>query len=605
MMRSVERPAAARSTSFYLFPIGAILGVLCLTSLPLAAEADRFLSFEAIPRAQGADLVAAGKTIVRLRPGMHVEGGASALADALNHLAFAGLKADGLSVRSVSGGAQIMAGGTALVAIDKATAQACDTTPQGLAASWVQNIATALRTPYVILEPHGRLQVPLAETRALHWGGTAGTNVTFSVNDAAVASVDLSDSGRALMVRGLGAGSTVLTATMEGDSVGLPVDVKPWAARLPRLAVAEVSSPPLPEDDLRRTLRNAVLAATQPAPGSVVELGEPQRVGNRYELPLAASGQGCFDVKACVPVDVRLTTPPTTPVRQLLVSNQPEKITEPGTLMRERLVGKSAVRLLWHHVNKGDRPVRFAVRLVNLGDQPARVHVTDAATGPHDDEIYVGHQAMVRYLALVEQGEGYALTVPPGRVLDLYDVRLPVEGIVSGLARICPLEADNLLLEIVADNAWPTDSYFAPVPERLRNDPPLTPYHFEADKEVDLKYQAGGDWTFYQIGKEFSTNLQGQKLFGDYGVRYAITVTCTNPTTGTVPCLITLKAGGGVARATYYLDNRLTETGLLRPGAEETLARFDLEPGAQRVIKLVTLPESGSNYPLTLTVRKL
>ena len=51
-------------------------------------------------------------------------------------------------------------------------------------------------------------------------------------------------------------------------------------------------------------------------------------------------------------------------------------------------------------------------------------------------------------------------------------------------------------------------------------------------------------------------------------------------------------------------DLRL-DPSLLRPGAEETIARFDLAPGAERVVKLVTIPESGSNYPLTLTVRKL
>jgi len=401
----------------------------------------------------------------------------------------------------------------------------------------------------------------------------------------------------------VGLGATTLTAALPGDSVALPVEVKAWAVRMSGPAVAEITAPPLPPDDLRRTLRNAVLSVAQPAAGASLQLGEPRVNGGHYELPLQADGPGCFDVDETVPVELKVLALPAPTVAQLLVSNLPEKITEPATLLRERLIGKAPVRLLWHHVNKCARPLRFVVRLVNLGEAPARVHVTDAATGPHDDEIFVGHQAMTRFLALSEQGEGYVLRVPAGRVLDLYDVRLPVEKIVSGLARLTPVEGTDLLLEVLAEDAWPTDAFFPAVPPRLRNDPPLTPYRFEAAKEVALAYEAGGPWTFYALGRDGSTNLQGQKLYGDYGVLHTITITCKNPTAEAARCFMTLHAGGGVARASYFLDGKLNETGLLRPGVEETIATLQLAPNEQRVVKLITMPESGSNYPITLTVR--
>ncbi|MCE5238305.1 hypothetical protein LLH23_07405 [bacterium] len=554
-------------------------------------------------RAQSVELVAGGKALLRLRPGMAINGGAASLADKLNRLAFAGLKPSKISVRTTSAGVQIMAAGMPLVTVDKATAQLASSTPAGLAASWATSLKEALVAPYVVLEPRARLQVPLGETRAVRWGGTATVDLTFTAADPAVAGVQLDGKGESLLVQGLGLGSTALTASMPGDSLQLTVEVKAWAVRLAGSAVAEVTSPPLPADDLRRTLRNAVLSVAQPAPGASLQLGEPHGGGGRYEVPVKAAGQDCFEVSLSVPVSLKVSSVSMPTLHQLLVSNLPEKITEPATLLRERLLGRAPVRLLWHHVNKAGRPLRFVTRLVNLGNTTARVHLTESASGPHDDEIFVGHQAMMRFLALVTQGEGYVLRLPPGRMLDLYDVRLPASGIVSGLARITPLEGDNLLLEVLAEDAWPTDAYFPVVPDRLRDDPPLTPYAYEAAKEVSMAYEAGGGWAFYSIGKDFSTNLQGQKLYGDYGVRYTIEIKCKNPTAQAARCLITLRAGGGVARASYFLRGDLTETGLLRPGLEETIDRFELAPGEERTLRLITMPESGSNYPITLTVR--
>lgn len=579
--------------------------VLCVSVLPSLSFGARFLQFQVTSGAQGTEVVAGGKALLRLRSGMTVNGGAAGIANELNRLAMEGLKPTDLTIRSTDAGVEILARGTRLMLISDATARAAGATPAALAQSWLTNLKEALAVPYIVLAPASRMQVPLGETRALRWGGTAAVDLSFAAANPTVVDVQLHSDGRSLVVRGLSPGSTVLTASMSDESVQLAIDVKAWAARVPALAVAEVTSPPLPADDLRRTLRNAVLNATQPAPGATIELTEPRRSGSRYIMPLRARGPGCFDVDAQVPVELNVVSKPATKVQQLLVSNLPEKITEPATLLRERFLGGAPVRLLWHHVNRSPQPLRFSIRVANLGTEPARVHVTESASGPHHDEIFVGHQAMMRFLALTGQGEGYMLDVPAGRMLELYDVRLPVDAIVSGLAHITPVSGDGLLLEVLAENTWPTCAYFPLVPERLRNDPPLTPYRFEAEKEVALEYENGGAWAFYSIGKEYSTNLQGQKLYGDYGVRYTIGMTCRNSTTEPGKCVVSLRAGGGVARVSYFLHGKLQETGLLRAGHETIIERLELQPGEQRQLKLITVPESGSNLPITLTIRNM
>ena len=55
-------------------------------------------------------------------------------------------------------------------------------------------------------------------------------------------------------------------------------------------------------------------------------------------------------------------------------------------------------------------------------------------------------------------------------MLDLYDVAA-AGPIVSGLSTLTPTAGNNLMLEVVAEDVWPTDAYFAPVPARMDIDP--------------------------------------------------------------------------------------------------------------------------------------
>lgn len=570
------------------------------------ARAATFLRFTATRQGNVISLCANQHAIMRFRDVALDNDEVNRLAASLNNLALHGLKATEVETKSNGANAktvQILAAGRVLLEVDTPMAQAAGCTPQSLAQSWSENLRAAFAQPYITLDPDDRLKVPLGEQRAIHWGGTAASDLSFSSQNPATADVELDPSGSVLVVRGVGVGSTQVTAVLEGQEWTLPVDVKAWAARVSGAVVAEVTSPPLPNDDLRRTLRNAVLSGLKPAPGATIQLGEPQRVGNDYSIDVSASGASCFSVSTTVKVDLKALPDLKQPAQELLVSNLPERIAETATLLRERLVGSAPLRLLWHHVNCADRPLRFVVRVANLGDADTRIHVIDAATGPHDDEIQVGHSAMMRFLTVSAQGEGYFLRLPAGRMLDLYDVRLPAGRIVSGLATLTPAAGANLLLEVVAENAWPQDSYFAAVPARMYGDPPLTPYRFEASKTVALEHSVGSGWTFYHIGKDYSVNLQGQKLFGDYGVDYTIKGTFKNPTDKPARCEVALRAAGGVARCSYVLNGTLDETGLLLGNSEQIIYKVELPPGEQKTISLVTIPESGSNYPITLTMR--
>lgn len=579
---------------------------LLAVSAVFSAPQPRLLRFSAGVEGARVVLWANATPMLRAKTGNIPRTTLEQMATTLNDLALRGLRPDQIEARPGEPGnpnARLVAAGSLLLTIEPKVAQAEASTPTALAQSWARNLKHAFSAPYVTLTPLDALAVPLGETRPVRWGGTATVDLAFTIADAAVAAVKLDPTGRALQVQGLGCGETRLLTTLGEQQWSLPLTVKAWAARTTAEVVAEVTSPPLPADDLRRVLRNAALAGLKPGNGATVALGEPQRQGNSYLLRVQASGRDCFAVDKSVAVSLKTLPAPRQKPRELLVSNSPERIIEPAALLRERLLGASPIRLLWHHVNSAAKPLRFAVRLSNLSDTDSRVHVTDSAMGPHDDEIHVGHTAMTRFMEVSRQGEGYYLSIPARRSFDLYDTRLSPGRIVSGLATLTPDAGSNLMLEVLAEDAWPTEAWFPPVPERLWADPPLTPYRFEAAKTVELEYNAGGAWTFYHIGKDFSTNLQGQKLYGDYGVEYTLRATFGNPTDKPARCEMSLRASGGVARATLLIDGQLIETGLLRGANEQVIHKVTLDPGARQTVTLVTIPESGSNYPITLTMR--
>lgn len=570
----------------------------------LSAEAAQFLNFAVRQVPGGREIQAAGATIVRLRSGQPASFDLGTVADSLNDLALSAAGPSQVKVTAQGKAARIVAQGQTLLVVDAATAAAARNTPLALANSWAANIRRALATPYATLQPADSLLVPYCEARLLRFGGPAADKLTFTTPGTDIVTVKADAGPGKLTVYGVACGKTTLTATLPGgDKAVVDLAVRMWAATLPDQVTAQITAPPLPEDDLRRVLRNAVLANVKPAPDAEMELTEPTAANGRYTLGVRAGGKDLMPVAGEVAVSLQTVAAPATPTRELLISNLPERIVGPAGLLRERLLGTGAVRLLWHHVNRSSAPLRFVVRLANLSPEPAQIHITDAASGPNRDEIFVGHSAMVRFLKLWEQGEGYTLTVPGGRMLDLYDVRLTPDWITSGLARITPLVARNLVLEVVAENTWPTDAYFLPVPKRLVEDPPLTPYRFEAEKNITLSHDVAGPWTFYHVGKDYSENLQGFKLMGDYGVLYRISATFKNPTQAPGRCEIGLRASGGVARATLVIDGEMLETGLLQGAREQIVFKATLQPGEEKKISIRTVPESGSNYPITLVMR--
>jgi len=141
------------------------------------------------------------------------------------------------------------------------------------------------------------------------------------------------------------------------------------------------------------------------------------------------------------------------------------------------------------------------------------------------------------------------------------------------------------------------------VADNLREDPKLRPFRFEGVNELTATHVAGGPWTFVGVGKQPKSNSHGIVLHGNYGVLYRIRFLLANPKSERAYLELVVRSGGGATRGVFMLNGDILETPMLRATQEHMLTRWELPPRSEREVSVLTMPQSGSNYPVTLVVR--
>lgn len=588
------------------FIAGAVV-VLCLLASSLSASTC-VLSFNC-RRPAGADyseLVGNGKVILRLRGGDAAEllGRARTAAERLNEAALKGASAASVQVRPAGPDAALFVGGRKLITVDAALAKLSGSTPTGLVNAWAATLRSVLREPYLVLQPADELTVPLGETRRIRYGGTLGAPEQVTSDGRAVASARVNAADKSIEVTALGVGDATVTLTKGSCVHAVRLVCRKWAATIPPTTVLQVSGEG-PRGDLTTAITCAARSATLGEPGARVVVDPPSRNRSGYAVRIAASGHEYLTISRVQQVNLERIKPPPHSSPLLLVSNLPEKITEPAVLMRERVFGGLSARLLWHHINLASRRLRMAVRVHNVADTEARFHLTQASAGPSTDEIFAGHSAAARFMKDLFEETGYVMRMPPRTSLDIAVVTLAHDDIASGVGRIAPLAGEDLIVEVVVEEPSTAGVLFAPVSQAYLAGPETSGYTFEGQRDVQMRHVAGGEWAFYSLGKKIDINSRGQQLAGSYGVLHDVTAVVENPTDRVAVCELAVRARGGVARATFWLDDALVETPMLSSAGEQVIYKAPIPPHSTHTALLKTIPESGSHYPVLLTLRSI
>ena len=585
-----------------------LIGVLCHFSA--AAGADSLCVDVSVRAAGGGvwlgEIAADGQPLLRLRG--TDEGSlrqrAGEVAQRLRQLALDGIRAGDIAAEAHPAGASVTIRGKPLVNIDSLLAELSGMSAWELATAWERRLREAFSNTYLMLEP-AKLLVPYGEARTIAIGGTAVGRFSCSLYAEDIVQVAPTQDGAGVAVRGVGVGSTAVSVERGGHSGVVTIDVRKWAAAIAESARAVVTGGSKTNPALRSAVMNAVLAVVRPEPNAVVRVGLPVPVERHdaFAVSVEATGDGYIPARRETQVRIVNTPAPGLATTGLLVSNDPELIAAPGLLMVGKLPPSQAVRLLYHHKNAMSHPCQLVVALDNVSEQPAQVHVTDAAAGPHRDELFVGHAATRRFTERLRSEHGCVLQIPAGRRADIRTHMLGPGEVASGLARLSSLNAADVRITVTAGGGSDGTGYFPFVPAEVRRAPAGSDCVFQPEKRITASYTVGRAWLFVDIGREAVADRRGSRLQGNYGVWYQIKVDVQNPGDESARIDIAVRAGGGPAWGVFSIDEQVLETPLLSPGQERVLKVLTLGARASRTVAIRTMPEAASSYPVTLIVR--
>jgi Pilus formation protein N terminal region len=466
--------------------------------------------------------------------------------------------------------------------------------------------------PPIIVEPP-QVSVEPGKTVTARINSSLGT-ITATAADPTIATVVVDQTQRVLYVSGLIVGTTTVTVTdARGVTRDVAIRVAYAAGTVADQTTLRVTGNPTSAEYLRDAIVVAVTRAATLRSGASINVPLETipvrgnlKIDDRTELdvPSQIAGHGYLTVNGTTHVIVENTAlPPIQPAR-LLVSDYPERLTANGVLFTARLDRTQAQRFLYYHYNPGTEPARrILLKARNTSNAPATVQMIDGSAGPGANEMEVGHLSTKRFLVREARNEGQVMTIAPGATMNLVDHPLPPANVISAILQLRLVSGDPLDLTLVAQDALaPTDQSIDTVKLLAGGAPhargvyPVPTFFFERTYDVD-----GADLDI-PIGQLPLPNLrEGEALSGDYGVEQSMNVVIVNMTRGPRAIALYANPRGGRATGTFLIDGTLVQAHALAAFSRFKIWQETINAGTFRRIRIVTMPEGGSSYPLRLT----
>ncbi|MFH0886794.1 MAG: hypothetical protein V1843_01370 [bacterium] len=293
----------------------------------------------------------------------------------------------------------------------------------------------------------------------------------------------------------------------------------------------------------------------------------------------------------------------------LMISNDPEDLSHPGILLENEMKVGDSIRLLYHHrMQDKDKSQRLIVAVINPSDLPAELLYTAGIGGPSTDEVYIGHIAAYRYMQKVYNREAMIVEVPPQSANILISQRCRYREIISAIAKLSLLSGKNLIVKVIAD-----DPDSASISQLINIDKTykhgrLGAIFNQTITEVNKTYTIGSNLRSIRIGDQpYLIDPQSKmELKGNYGMFYRIRLTIENPSDREEAVKVFFAPGGGIARGTFIIHDRLIETSMVDPkniyARREQLVTVTVPGKSNRGVEIITMPEPGSYYPVKIVL---
>lgn len=288
----------------------------------------------------------------------------------------------------------------------------------------------------------------------------------------------------------------------------------------------------------------------------------------------------------------------------IVYSNEPELITEPGMIMDQ--IQKSPLwRVLYYHKNGAADTLAIVLSVKNESPVTAAVRYVDGLGGPLIEGVYAGHIASRQFLEKTVNQEIKTLTIPAYATRVLVKHQVKPNAVISGIIRIEKQTTDTLRIKLnVIDPKYESCSLFnAPVLDT----PYQIGYYPESVIHQEVRFVCDKKLLEIPIGSApyVKEKNSGQTLKGNYGVFYDITLTLTNPHARYQRVCLHISPIAGITRTALIINDRLVETEggkKLKKLEPENIYEISLAPLENKQVRIVTMPQAGSFYPVNIIV---
>lgn len=504
------------------------------------------------------------------------------------------------------------AGGLPIIVVTPYRARLNHTDARSLAFLWASRLKDAIIHGTYLVTPT-RLVIPAGESRPLSITGRYPGGLSVEVKDPDVS--NLTNDDIPLIFKGLKPGSTKVRISVGNLSAYTDVVVKEWAGTVPEKTVLVVTGQAVPRSFLRRAVArllnqkiglqpDARISYSMPAGSLPFELTAGENM--IFPVRTIVYGPDYLTVNKSLIMQIEDKTFAPTPPATLIVSNNPENFTGPGTLLKKSFSADGPFRIFFHHHNKGSAPYRLTMNLENLSDEPVYLHVSQGVAGPDANELQVGEAAAYQFLSSLRTGLGEVIEIGPNETYPLISKRVPPQESYSGMLLLTPLGADQHPRFTLQAEVEPLKPGETPSGLAINEEEKRKPRGIFNNPEIDINasYSIGGNYTFIEIGKDdiLTDPDTGMPDFGNYGVLYKINVTINNPSSTEQKAHIMFVPQAGPAEGVFLMDGGMVPVPFVEPFTPYPLDRLTLKPGETRSVVLETIPLGGSFYPVDLVV---
>ena len=567
-----------------------------------------FLLLPVLAQEQGVPVIIDGTTVMRLYDTSNApaEPLAKKVTSIIENKINAGAPGKELKVKDSDKGKAIYWGDTLVVLVTKEQAQKQNSDLAPLATMWLKNIISVVGEERLWVSERS-LNIAIAESGSISVGNSGDISFKY---DEKVLNISSSPESNTISFTPLAVGDFSVNIKRGNGRAIIKIFSRERAGELRNSIEQIVTGSPAGADIVRMAAIMRVWDAATIKKGAYLYFKELPEVkhellsGNKITIPVSViiEGPQYYRTEGIVNVivinkEIKWNAP-----QFLWVSNRPETVKENGILFKRTITKDMSTRLLYSHKNGTEAKRKLIISLKNPTRKKTSLLLRKVSAGPDKFELYAGHKAAMRYMAMYASGSGMVLELPPGGTAEIEDSDIQSQFLLSGFCDFQILEGDSAEIKVLnytessnPDSLQEIEEPFDPFkihPHGVFPNPEITINKTYNLSSLDSEFIDVGRWPWLIDSETAEPNT------GNYGAIYKLKVTLVNDTKHRGDVRLTFIPLNGVSQGSILLDGKLIETSVVRKDESYNVKVFSLSAGEKREIELITMPEASSSYPV-------